>query len=46
MWQKRLLELNQVAQGSTPAQLRERLEADIAPLGRGDRACQNSTPVK
>ena len=25
--QKRLLELNQVAQGSTPAQLRERLEA-------------------
>ena len=30
---KRLLELNQVAQGSTPAQLRERLEADIARWG-------------
>ena len=27
---KHLLDLNQVAQGSTPAQLRERLEADIA----------------
>ena len=30
---KRLLELNQVAQGSPPAQLRERLEADIARWG-------------
>ena len=30
---RRLLELNQVAQGSTTAQLRERLEADIARWG-------------
>ena len=30
---KRLLELNQVAQGSPPAQLRQRLEADIARWG-------------
>jgi tripartite-type tricarboxylate transporter receptor subunit TctC len=30
---KHLLDLNQVAQGSTPAQLRERLEADIARWG-------------